>query len=535
MTSLGPVRSAIPRPQLIVPHLTRSIACYAALQSQFHSRAATKQPPASIRSISTRPSSLIRSSLISASGYLQRQQPRRWQSKDGNYFQRWTPAAGSEPGFDPAVRDPNEKSHHLSSKSQVEVQIVDYSHDHLIVHKPASASLEQFLNDNPKPSWASCRWIWVNGIEPEIVRCLGTHKDLHPLALEDVLDMQTPTKVNWYENHCYLEMNMVKLTEPFHGAKSASRGEMPGSLMRTRLHSSNGPRSRSLASDKFGLSWEQVSAFLTADGTVITIFEQSGKDVFNPILARLQSSQTVVRSSNDPSMLLQAVIDTTVDLSLPIGNAVAEIFDELERAVLYNPRIPQSKQLHVLRSGLTLLLNNTIAVGGLVKTLCDHRPIADLNDGSTSTTPPSSTSAPRQQLANTGASHSQISPMARMYFQDVQDHIQTLSNSTHMSIRSAENLSSLIFNSITANQNESVRKLTLVSSFFLPLTFLTSYFGMNFDTMPSVNDQNELFFWTIATPVMLGTLLLLTVGPKWRGLFSWLRRGRRRREDSGQR
>lgn len=438
------------------------------------------------------------------------------------------------------MRDPDEKEDHLSPKSKVEVQIVDYSHDRLVVHKPASASLEQFLNDNPKPLWATCRWIWVNGIEPEVVRCLGTHKNLHPLALEDVLDMQTPTKVNWYENHCYLEMNMVKLTEPFHGGKSASRGEMPGSLMRTRLHSSNGPRSRSLASDKFGLSWEQVSAFLTADGTVITIFEHSGRDVLNPILARLQSSQTVVRSSNDPSMLLQAVIDTTVDLSLPIGSAVAEIFDDLERAVLYNPRIPQSKQLHVLRSGLTLLLNNTIAIGGLVKTLCDHRPVTtDLNDAPTTATPPSSTSSPRQQLPSTTniASHSQISPMARMYFQDVQDHIQTLSNSTHMSIRSAENLSSLIFNSITANQNESVRKLTLVSSFFLPLTFLTSYFGMNFDSMPSVNDQSELFFWTIATPVMFGTLVLLTVGPKWRGAIAWLRRGRGRRrsgrEDSG--
>ena len=418
---------------------------------------------------------------------------------------------GAEPGFDPASPKPA----HLSPKSQVEIQVVDYSNERLVIHKPASSTLEDFFKETPKPSWVSCRWIYVNGIEPEVVRCLGNSHHLHPLALEDVLDMQTPTKVNWYENHCYLEMNMVKLTETFRGATSASN----------RLRSFDGPRSRSLASDKFGLSWEQVSAFLTADGTVITIFEHSGKDVFQPILARLQSSQTVVRSSNDPSMLLQAVIDTTVDLSLPIGKAVAEIFDELERAVLYNPRIPQSKQLHVLRSGLTLLLNNTIAIGGLVKTLCDHRPVTDLNESPAA--PSMSSPTPRVQVGN---SQSQISPMARMYFQDVQDHIQTLSNSTHMSIRSAENLSSLIFNSITANQNESVRKLTLVSSFFLPLTFLTSYFGMNFDTMPSVNDQNELFFWGIATPVMFGTLILLTVGPKWRGLISWFKRGRKVRE-----
>lgn len=297
---------------------------------------------------------------------------KRWRSSDHNYFQRWEPAAGAEPGFD--VRRPNPTRH--SPQFKVDIQIVDYSHDRLVVHSPDDSTLDAFLKDNPKPSWSTCRWIYVNGIEPEVVRCLGTHKGLHPLALEDVLDMQTPTKVNWYENHCYLEMNMVKLMEPFHGGEAISKGDDRASRIRNRLHRSNGPRSRSLASDKFALSWEQVSAFLISDGTVITIFEHSGKDVFNPILNRLRSPQTVVRSSNDPSMLLQAVIDTTVDLSLPIGNAVAEIFDELERDVLYNPRIPQSKQLHVLRSGLTLLLNNTIAIGGLVKTLCDHRPVA---------------------------------------------------------------------------------------------------------------------------------------------------------------
>lgn len=450
---------------------------------------------------------------------------RRWQSNDSNYFQRWSPAVGAEPGFDPAVRDPKHDDH-LSPKALVDVQIVDYSSDHLMVHTPASDLLDDFLRDNPKPSWASCRWIYVNGIEPEVVRCLGKYKSLHPLALEDILDMQTPTKVNWYQDHCYLEFNLVRLTEPFSGAKHASKGDRSRSLMRSRLPKTNGHKSRPLASDKFGLSWEQVSAFLTADGTVITIFEHSGKDVFQPILARLQSAQTVVRSSNDPSMLLQAVIDTTVDLSLPISKAVAEIFDDLEKEVLYNPRIPQSKQLHVLRSGLTLLLNNTIAIGGLVKTLCDHRPVGDVAEGPV--LPANSELKPRPQSASR---QSQITPMARMYFQDVQDHIQTLSNSTHMSIRSAENLSSLIFNSITANQNESVRKLTLVSSFFLPLTFLTSYFGMNFDTMPSVNDQNELVFWMIATPVMLATLALLTFGPRWRGLVTWLNRGRAKRED----
>lgn len=483
-----------------------------------HCESAAGRISAFSRTPPTRPKTSNRS-LQSTPVVLSEGLSRRWATTDSNYFQRWDPAVGSEPGFDPTV---DQAKSHLTPKSKVDIHVVDYSHDRLELHSPDSASLGEFLKDHPKPSWSACRWIYVNGIEPEVVRCLGTHKNLHPLALEDVMDLQTPTKVNWYENHCYVELNMVKLVEPFHGGERASKGDTYKSVMRHRRLKANGPRSRSLASDKFGLLWEQVSAFLTEDGTVITIFEYSGKDVFTPILARLQSPQTVVRSSNDPSMLLQAVVDTTVDLSLPIGHAVAEIFEELERAVLYNPRIPQSKQLHVLRSGLTLLLNNTISIGGLVKTLCDHRPVGELPDSASSSLgerPPT-----RIQLPST-----QISPMARIYFQDVQDHIQTLSNSTRMSIRSAENLSSLIFNSITASQNESVRKLTLVSSFFLPLTFLTSYFGMNFDPMPSVMEHSETFFWFIATPVMCGTLILLTVGPKWRAWFTKLRRGNSRR------
>ena len=406
-----------------------------------------------------------------------------------------------------------------SDGSGADIQIIDYSRDRIVMHKLDSSSLDAFLQTQPKPSWSACRWIYVNGLDQHAVKSLGAHKDLHPLALEDVLDRRTATKANWYENHCYLEMCMVKLTDFHHMSESGQPQSKDETSLENRAMHSGGTMRLMRPPTEFATSWEQVSAFLTADNTIITFFESSGPDVLAPVLDRLQSSQTVLRSSDDPSMLVHAVIDVVVDMSLPIGKRVAEIFDHLERAVLHNPTIPQSKQLHILRSGLTLLLNNTNSIGGLVKTLCDHRAVADLHN-----TPQTPTNSQTNPLANSV----QISPMAQIYFQDVQDHIHTLATSTHMSIRSAENLSSLIFNSITASQNESVRKLTLVSSFFLPLTFLTSYFGMNFDPMPSVNENSELFFWLIATPVMFGTLFMLTIGTR---ISSLLRRrmGRLRR------
>lgn len=420
-------------------------------------------------------------------------------------FQQWLPKIGGEPGIntsssDPSKWDPDGSSIPIDS----EIKVIDYSHQQIVENDVKSGALEDFLINSPKPDWASTRWIYVNGLDLDVVRCLGNNKGLHPLAIEDVMDTQTPTKVDWYEDHCFLEMNMVKLVHGPDDMESAA-SRTCASEPQHHQYSERG-KWRTLVPGRFGMSMEQVSAFLTADDTVITIFEKSGNDIFNPIMTRLRSSQTVVRSSNDASMLVQAVIDAIVDLSLPIGKAVGEAFDELEQAVLTKPTIGQSKQLHILRSGLTLLMENANAIGILVRTLCDHGAVPGSGRAES---PLSMGAALKGQPGALSKTSIEISPTTQIYLRDVQDHVTALSNYTYTSIRSAENLSALIFNTIAASQNESVRQLTLISSFFLPLTFLTGYFGMNFDPMPVVNEHSDAYFWLIATPVMFLSLMLL--------------------------
>lgn len=374
---------------------------------------------------------------------------------------RWASGVGAEPGIDPKVSNPKWDRLNQLPQANSDIKVIDYSEDQIIERDVTSSAAATFFKDEPRPSWAACRWVYVNGINWHVIKSLGSTYNLHPLALEDAMDTRSPTKVDWYQSHCFLEMNMARLVHI--QDDDAMDAADPSALLRRR-HGDH--KWRLLSPGHFGMSVEQVSIFMTDDNTIITIFENSGQEVLAPILARLQSTSTVVRSSNDPSMLLQAIIDAVVDLALPIGKAVSDAFDDLELAVLSTPKINQSQRLHILRSGLTLLREHTIAVESLIRALSDHRQVLDFRHAETT---PLAGSPVSSQVPTSV----QISPMAQVYLQDVRDHAASLSNSTAMAIRSAEHLTSLIFNSITASQNESVRKLTLVSCFFLPLTFLT--------------------------------------------------------------
>lgn len=466
---------------------------------------------------------------------------------------------GSEPGYDPELPDGGHQSMPNLNKPCT-ITCVDFNVNAMDKKHFENESFIEFL-DRPKPKWASCRWLNVSGLSWDVVQAIGTKKNLHKLALEDVMTMNNRVKADWYPNHAYIVLTLQKLVQlvddddssdssssthsrnsffsmrdsfveywrswreeqkvknaqdpedfPSGGGKghalhTAAPGEFlpETSMLRTlqSYHISGNEgrvefmeRHSSLAPYKMAISAEQVSIFLTSDNTVISFFEVSAGDIERPIIRRLSTPGTTLRESNDASLLVQAIVDAIVDLSFPLTAIYADLLGEIELDVLTSPSITHTKKLYICISEINKMLALLNPIDNLMNVLRDHKTNLSQDEAI-------------KQLENPDSGVI-ITPQCVTYLGDVLDHCIMITENLQQLKRSADNLINLNFNYISSGQNESMKQLTTVTIIFLPLTFITGFFGQNFreEGFPEIHN-GIWYFWACAVPTVFVTILVL--------------------------
>lgn len=228
---------------------------------------------------------------------------------------------------------------------------------------------------------------------------------------------------------------------------------------------------------------EQVSIYLTAEGTVLSFFEHSAMDIERAILSRLSAEYTILRETCNPSILFHSVLDANVDLLYPVVTAYSRILNEKELEILTAalPDLQHTQELHLMLNELAILKNSILPISSLITQLKDL------------------SIDPTSQF---------IDESCKLYMADIGDHLLAFIDEIDSMSSTIENLIDLIFNTLSVETNNSMQRLSLVSVLFLPLTFWAGYFGMNFKSFGNL-DYNVNFFWKLAIPFTAGMMILL--------------------------
>ncbi|KAJ8475432.1 hypothetical protein ONZ45_g15609 [Pleurotus djamor] len=253
--------------------------------------------------------------------------------------------------------------------------------------------------------------------------------------------------------------------------------------------------------------------FLFKDGTFITIHPSPDTNFTMPIMNRLRQRDTLLRKSADASLLLQSILDLIVDQALEVIDAYHLKIKKFERDILLKPKMKTVRNLHIL-SGDLILHKRTLEP---IKTIVYGLRRYDLDRCAALVEAQQYPGQEKEPVVGF------MTHKSKIYLADVYDHMVYILTSLDMFAGIAENLIDYTFNMASYEMNEVMRRLTLATIIFLPLTLLTGYFGMNFDPMWSVQQNSDLLFWEIAIPVML-VVIPVFVAPDIARLWHYLKK-----------
>ncbi len=166
---------------------------------------------------------------------------------------------------------------------------------------------------------ARVSWINIDGLgDPELLRRLGAHYQIHPLALEDIFTTGQRPKVSEYEGHLFILLQMVYAGE-----------------------------------DDESLTMEQVSIVL-GKNFVVTVQEQPGRDVFDAVRQRVREGAGNARFMRN-DYLVYTLIDSIVDHYFPVAESVGEGIEETLEMVLERPTRDMLRDVHEFRTALSQL------------------------------------------------------------------------------------------------------------------------------------------------------------------------------------
>lgn len=221
--------------------------------------------------------------------------------------------------------------------------------------------------------------------------------------------------------------------------------------------------------DSIDIQSEQISIIL-GKGFVLSFQEREG-DVFEPIRQRLRSSKGFIRKEK-ADYLTYALIDAIVDNYYVILERVGEKIEDLEFELVNNPNPETLQTIHSYKKEMLVLRKSVWPLREVISKLG------------------------REEI-------SIITRKTNIYLRDVYDHtIQVIDNiETYRDLLSG--MLDIYLSSISNRMNEIMKVLTIIGSIFIPISFITGLYGMNFKYIPELDwPFGYLYVWVLILSVV---------------------------------
>jgi len=197
---------------------------------------------------------------------------------------------------------------------------------------------------------------------------------------------------------------------------------------------------------------EQVSLILGKN--YVISFQKREGDVFNSIRESIRNNIGRIRKAG-ADYLIYALIDAIVDNYFIIIEKLGEKIENLEDKVISRPQPANLRVIHKLRRDLIFLRKSVWPL---------REVISNLQRGESSL----------------------ILKSTNVYLRDIYDHTIQVMDTVETLRDIISGLLDIYLSSVSNRMNEIMKVLTIVATIFIPLTFIASVYGMNFQYMPEL-------------------------------------------------
>jgi len=343
---------------------------------------------------------------------------------------------------------------HLGDKriGKPKITIIDYNE-----HEFEEKTVERIEETFPYKDKSTITWINVAGIhQTEILEKLGQYYGLHPLVLEDILNTDQRPKMEDYEQFLFIVLKMLSLNSKPHPEEEhpVPTGEVEA---------------------------EQISLILGKN--FVISFQETEGDLFDPIRDRIRNSKGKIRQMG-ADYLTYLLIDIIVDNYFIILEKYGERIEVLEDYLTSDPTTQSLHTLHVLKREMIFLRKSTW-------------PLRELISGMERSQSPL------------------ITQTTLTYLRDVYDHTIQVIDTIETYRDMLSGMVDTYLTSISNRTNEVMKVLTIIATIFIPLTFVTGIFGMNFIYIPLLKWNGGFFVSFAAMIIISGGMMLYFKSKRW--------------------